>query len=409
VTENAPTSTVFVARQQIYDRELNVAAYELLFRSGVENHAAVSDGDVATSQLMINAVIEIGLENLVFGRPAYVNFTKNFLLGKYEIPFEPDKLVIEVLEDVEPEPEIIAALVTLRETGYAIAIDHYVESDKRKELLNLADILKIDLKGFSKDVLVQEVKELKQRPLKLLAEKVETVEEFNHCKELGFDYFQGFFLSRPQVVKGQTIANNQLAILNLLVQLRDPNVTFKEVVDLVKQDVALSVKLLKYVNSVVFGVRREIESIHQAAVRLGLKKICEIATLISMGGLAGAPLPLIETTLIRARMCEILGARNRRENTEVCFTVGLFSSMDAFLGQSLSLILKELPLTIEIKEALLSHAGPMGRLLSSVIAFERGNWDSVSHPEVPETAIQSAYLNAVSWANSQASVVSTAT
>lgn len=403
MTEQTPSSTVFVARQQIYDRDLNVAAYKLLFRSSVENRATVSDGDVATSQLMINSVIELGLENLVFGRPAFVNFTKNFLLGKYEIPFEKEQLVIDVLESVEPDLDVVEALTNLRDQDFPIALDDHLKSQYRMQLLGLADIVKIDVKLFSKEALAAEVKELKRLPLKILAMKVETIEEYNRCRDLGFDFFQGFFLSRPQIVKGSTIGNNQLAILNLLVKLRDPDVTFKEVVNLVKQDVALSVKLLKYVNSAAFGVRREIESIHQAAVRLGLQKICEIATLISIGGLSGAAIPLIETTLIRARMCEILGTSNRRYDTEGCFTVGLFSCLDAFLAKPLNVILKELPLTMEIKEALLSHAGPMGRLLSSVIAFESGNWDAIKNSDSSEKAIQNAYLEAVSWANSQAS------
>ena len=400
-----PQSTVFVGRQQIYDSNLNVIAYELLFRSGTANRADLVDGDAATSQMLINAVIEIGLENLVFGRPAFVNFTRNFILGKCEIPFDPDHLVIEVLETVEPDQDVIAALRRLRDSGFTIALDDYIDSDHRQVLLGLADIIKIDLQGFDPNRLTEEVRRLKKLPLKLLAEKVETTQQFEFCKKLGFDYYQGYFLSRPQIVEGKSIANNQMAILQLLTKLRSPSVAFDDVVDLIKQDVSLSVKLLRYVNSLAHGVRRQIDSVRQAAIRLGLQKICQIVTLISMSGISEKPIPLLESALIRARMCELLGGRDRPESAEICFTVGLFSSLDAFLDRPLVEILKDLPITPEIREALLSQEGPMGRLLGTVIAFERGEWDRIRLLGMDEKAIQEAYLNAVTWSHLEAQAV----
>ena len=395
-------SSVFVGRQQIYDRDLNTIAYELLFRTSDVNRAAIVDGDVATSQLLINAVVEIGLENLVFGKPAFVNFTRNFLIGACEIPFDPDQLVIEVLEGIEPNREVIDALTKLREAGFTIALDDYVDSDNRQELLELADIIKIELPGYDHAKLAQEVRRLKKFPLKLLTEKVETTEEFERCKALGIDYFQGYFLSRPQVVQGKTIANNQIAILRLLVKLRDPVVAFDEVVDLIKQDVALSIKLLRYVNSLAHGVRRQIDSVRQAAIRLGMQKICQLVTLIAMNGISDKPKPLLETALVRARMCEILGTALRPESAETCFTVGLFSNLDAFLDQPLVEILKELPISPEIREALLSYGGPIGRLLNSVMAFERGDWEAVRKLGLDDATIQTAYLNAVAWGHVEA-------
>ena len=399
-----PQSTVFVGRQQIYDRDLNIIAYELLFRSNTENRAMILDGDLATSQLLINALVEIGLENLVFGRPAFLNFTRNFILGKCEIPFDPDQLVIEVLETVEPDADVIAALVKFRDAGFTIALDDFIDSDNREQLLSLADIIKIDLKGYDHKRLAEEAKRLKKLPLKLLAEKVETVEDFNRCKDLGFDYFQGYFLSRPQVVEGKVIASNQFAMLQLLSKLRDPVVPFDDVVELVKMDVSLSLKLLRYVNSLAHGVRRQIDSVRQATIRLGLQKIRQIVTLLAMSGLSSKPKPLIETALIRAKMCENIRAVKNPESAEVCFTVGLFSSLDAFLDQPLKDILKELPVTPEIREALLSHEGPMGRILSSVIAFEQGDWDGSRLCVLDDAAIQEAYLNAVSWGHSEAKI-----
>lgn len=394
-------STIFVGRQPIYDRDLNVFAYELLFRTSAENRAAVVDGDTATSQLLVNSVVEIGLENLVFGQPAFVNFTRNFIVGKCELPFDPRSIVVEVLETIDPDQEVVEGLRQLRKAGFTIALDDYVESDNRQDLLELADIIKVDLFGYSREELARQIPQFKQFPLKLLAEKVETADEFEFCKALGFDYFQGYFLSRPQIVEGKSIANNQIAILQLLVKLRDPTVSFDEVVDLIKLDVSLSIKLLRYVNSLAHGVRRQIDSVRQAAVRLGIQKICQIVTLIAVGGLADKPEPLLETALIRARMCEILGGVKHPELADVCFTVGLFSNLDAFLDRPLPEILEGLPLATDITDALLSYKGPMGGMLVAVLAFEKGDWETVRKYDLEDSTVQSAYLTAVHWGHTQ--------
>jgi EAL and modified HD-GYP domain-containing signal transduction protein len=394
-------STIFVGRQPIYDRDLNTYAYELLYRSDTANRAEILDGNAATSQLLMNSVVEIGLENLVFGRRAFVNFTRDFLTGKFQIPFDPESLVIEVLEVIEPDDEVIASLVKLREAGFMIALDDYIDSDNRSTLLGLTDIVKIDLRGSRPEALAEHVSQLRKFPIKLLAEKVETSEEFDRCKAIGFDYFQGYFLSRPQIVQGKAFANNQLAILQLLTKLRSPDVTFDEVVDLVKQDVLLSLKLLRYVNSLAHGVRQQIDSVKQAAIRLGLQRICQIVTLIGMSDLSKKPKPLLEAALVRARMCELLAESIRPEIAEQAFTVGLFSSLDAFLDQPLIEVLNELAIAQEIREALLLHEGPMGRLLSSVLAYEQGDWNGAKMFGGDEQVIQEAYVVALGWAHQE--------
>lgn len=402
---NSSRSAVFVGRQPIYDRNVEVAAYELLYRTSCENRATIVDGDVATSQLLISALIEIGLESLVADRPAFVNFTRNFLTGKIGIPFEPRLLVIEVLETVEPDEEVVKALQRFRENGFTIALDDYVESDHRRTLIDLSDIIKVDISTYDAAALEQQVRELRLYPVRLLAEKVETAEEFQLCKALGFDYFQGYFLSRPQIVEGKTISHNQVAILQLLAKLRDPEVSFDDIVELVKQDVSLSVKLLRYVNSINQGVRRTIDSVRQATVRLGMQKIRQIVTLFVMTGTGDTPKPLVETALTRARMCELLGVLLHPESSDVFFTVGLFSILDVLMGCSLTELLPELPVTPEIRDAVLNHEGEMGRVLACVIAFERGDWDKVRVLEVDSNSIQRAYVDAVAWGRAEARIV----
>jgi EAL and modified HD-GYP domain-containing signal transduction protein len=402
----SPQSTVFVGRQQIYDRDIKVVAYELLFRSCSENRAIIEDEDAATSQLLINALVEIGLRNLVFHHPALVKFTTNFILKKLDIPFDPKELIIEVQNNIKPDPEIIAALNDLRNAGYTIVLDGYVECDNRRELVSLVDIVKIDVRGFKGGKFVQEVEHLKSLSVKLMAEKIETIEDFEQCKNLGFHYFQGYFLSRPQVVEGTTIANNKYALLQLLVHLRNPSVSFDDIVELVKLDVSLSVKLLRFVNSVSLGLCRQIVSVRQAAVRLGLQQIHQIVSLIVTGEIADNNAPLMETTLVRAKMCEILGGPSRSENAENCFTIGILSSMDAFLNLPLLKILGDISVTDEMRAAILSYRGPMGRVLKTVVAFEQGRFVEVQKLGFEHTAVQQAYLSAVSWA--QQNIIATA-
>lgn len=393
--------SVFVGRQQIFDRALNVVAYELLFRSSKENRATYANEDLATSQLLVNSLLEIGLENLVFSRPAFVNFSARFIGGKCEIPFHPDQLVIEVQETSKPEPRMIAALNDLKKAGYTISIGGFVDNDKRQDLLEVADIVKIDLRGFQGFKLDRKVNELKTLTLRLLAEKVETIDQFNRCKDLGFDYFQGYVLARPTVIEGTTIANNKSAITRLLIKLQDPGVTLNEIVDLIKQDVSLSVKLFRYANTLGKGLRRQIASVRQAAVLLGLESIQQIVSLIATSELSENQLPLLETALVRAKMCEILGGPLKSEVAESCFTLGLFSSLGDFLDQPLTEIVSDIPVTDDVRAALLSHSGPMGRLLESVVAFEKGQFKVVERLSDHDTTIQQAYLSAVSWANAK--------
>jgi EAL and modified HD-GYP domain-containing signal transduction protein len=265
----------------------------------------------------------------------------------------------------------------------------------------VVDIIKLDLRGFPGCKLIPEVNFLKTLPVKLVAEKVETTEQFNRCKDLGFHYFQGYVLSRPQVIEGTTIANNKFAIGRLLTKLNDPSVTFDEIVDLIKQDVSLSLKLLRYVNSLAQGLRRQISSVRQAAVRLGVEKIYQVVSLIATSEISETQVPMLETALVRAKMCEILGGPVKSELAETCFTMGLFSSLDAFLDQPLMSIVNEIPVIDEVRGALLSHGGAMGKLLKSVIAFEKGQFLVVEKLGLDGAAVQRAYLTAVLWAHGE--------
>ena len=389
--------TVFIGRQPIYDRQLNVFAYELLFRSDMENQATIVDDDLATCRVLIDSLMEIGLDNLVGARPAFINVTRKFLLGECPIPFDKERLVLEVLERVQIDDEVAAALRRLSGEGYTIAFDDLTFGDYRNTLVELANVVKIDVREFDAEQLRAQVQQMRRSPVELLAEKVETLDEYEYCRQLGFDYFQGYFLSRPRVIQGQRIPGNRLALLDLLAKLQNDHIELNELERSLCQDVGLTYKLLRYINSSAVGVRRKVDSVRQALALLGLKRLRTMVTLIALAGVDDKPLALMTTALFRARMCELLGAAVKRDDTSSFFTVGLFSSLDALLDSPMEVILRDVPLSDDLKDALLEFEGTMGQALRCTLAWERSDFATAGFLKVPAETVRECYLSAVRW------------
>lgn len=392
----AKLNEVFVARQPVFDRKLDVLGYELLYRSGDTATAGPINGNQATSQVILNAFMEIGLETLVGDRRAFINITKGFLERGLANGLPTEQVVLEVLEDVRPTRVVIDALRELKAKGYTIALDDFVYREELQPLVDLAEIVKVDVLAIGMDQLEAHVEHLRPNPCKLLAEKVETQAEYERCRDLGFDYFQGYFFSRPAIVKGKRLPANRLAILQLLTRLHDPNVEVNELERMIKQDVALSYKLLRYINSPYFALRKEVSSIQQAIVLIGLKAIKVWATLIALSGINDKPDELIKTAMIRAKTCEKLAEAAELEGPEM-FTVGLFSTLDAMLDLSMEDIVAALPLSVHIRDALLKGEGTMGAILNDVLAYERGEWEKISSPVNPQV-LADGYMQSLTWA-----------
>ena len=297
---------MFVARQPIYDRQLTVSGYELLFREDGVNRAVIGDDDAATSQVLLGAFTDIGLKELVGERPAFLNVSTRFVVEGYALPLPKDQLVLELLERAPVTPKLLAAIAGLRRDGYSVALDDFRLSDATRPLLALADIVKVDVLGVPRPSLPDIVAELRGCGGRLLAEKVETYEDFEFCHELGFDLFQGYFFCRPKIVKGRAIPAGRLGTLRIVGRMNEPGVQLKELEDLISRDVGLSYRLLRYINSAFFGLRREITSVRQALVLLGLENIRRWATLLALAGVDDKPHELLVTALLRARMCEQL-------------------------------------------------------------------------------------------------------
>jgi len=278
-----PKPNVLMARQPIFDRDLNVFAYELLFRSENSNQAFFLDGTQATCQVLMNAYTGFHPEYKSQEIPAFINLTRNLLLSTEIPPISKERVVIEVLEDVPVDEKLINQIKKLSGLGYRIALDDFVLSNEYLPLLEYVDFIKIDIRQLSQIQIKEHVEKLSQySQLRLLAEKVETQEEYKFCRQLDFHFFQGYFLDKPEIVKGQEVGSNTQVLIQLLQQLQSPEASVNEIADIISCDPALSYKLLRIINSATYALPRAIESLEEAITFLGLNKIRSWASIISL-------------------------------------------------------------------------------------------------------------------------------
>ncbi len=394
---------VLLARQPIFNRKLNVVAYELLFRAGTENRADFVDGDQATSQVLLNAFTELDITDVVGKNKAFINFTRNLILTPQ--PFDKKHFVIEVLEGLKVDAELIEGIKKLKEKGYVVALDDFVLQEENQVLLDYADIVKIDVLNFSESELEEIVQKLAKYPIKILAEKVENHKMFNFCAKLGCQLFQGYFLSKPQIIKGKRVPESKRSVVALIAKVNNPHVEVSELNALISKDPVLSYKLIRLINSASFGPSREIDSIQRAITLLGLDQLKSWATLLSLSKLDDKPQELFISTMIRARMCETIGEKLKDDcQAAHHYTVGLLSNLAAFIDQLLSDIIPALCLSPPINDALLEYKGNLGKVLQVVMHFERAEWDEIDwnwldSEGLKEEDVEIAYLNAIAWAN----------
>lgn len=384
----------YLARQPIYDDRLRVAGYELLFRGGATDAAHFADGDRATSEVITSSLVDIGLDNLVGGHPAFINATSGFLNGHLPLPEQKQGIVLEVLEDVEIDEALVERLRALSREGYRLALDDFVYRPGCEPLLELADYVKLDVQALDREQLAEHVAMLRRYGARLIAEKVEDHAMLAVCRQLGFDMYQGFFFCRPKLVSGTRPAASRLAVMQLIAKLQDPDADMDELERLVTADPALSYRLLKYINSAYCALRVKVTSIRHALIMVGTGLVRSWATLLLMSRLTdGKPSELITTALIRARLCELLGDDDAQRDGGQYFTVGLLSVLDALLDAPMGRVVAGLPFEDEICAALAAHEGPLGATLSRVIGYEQDrDQGGDAAPLAP------LYLQALRWA-----------
>jgi EAL and modified HD-GYP domain-containing signal transduction protein len=383
---------VFVARQPIFDPALDVTAYELLFRgSNAFDRALVSDNDEATSTVVINAFTELGLDTVVGDRRAWVNVTREFLLDSMAFALPRDRVVLELLEDQVVDQELLNALDLLRADGYKIALDDFAWSPGCELLLPHVDIVKVEVLGRDPAAVAEDVDRLRPYNHTLLAEKLETRQDYERCLELGFELFQGYFFCKPETLSARGVAPNRLSLLQLMSALQDQSIEFSQLETLISRDVALSYRLLRYINSAFFGLRQEVDSIGRALTLLGLENVKRWSTLTIFAGIDDKPRELVVTGLTRARFCELAGPAHFGEGQpEQLFTLGMFSVVDALMDAPMADVLAKLPFPAEMTDALVGHSGTKGELLEAAIACERGDF--------PNAELAKVQLEAMGWA-----------
>jgi c-di-GMP-related signal transduction protein len=392
-------SDIFVARQPIYDRELTVFAYDLLFSSGDADAANTEiDSEAATSTVIVNTFANMGLTDLVGSRPAAMTVSKSFLLDAGSLQLPADRLILELHREVEADDEVLAALSELKLRGYTIALDDFAGSPGREPLIQVADIVKLDVQALGQQGLWQQSGPLQEIGTRLVAKRVETHEELDFCRSLGFDYYQGQFLCKPKVVTKRTIPANRIAKLAMLAELNSPEADFDSLEKLIGRDVGLSYRFLRYINSAFFSLPHKIGSIRQALVLLGIGAVRKWATLLAMADLDDKPDELIVTALVRGKMCELAAASRPTREREEYFTVGMFSVIDALLDSPMDVVLSSLPLQDDIKDALHHHLGPKGVVLSAVLNYERARFEDLRALAPPGVSAQEIYQWAITWA-----------
>ncbi len=367
----------FIARQPIFNRRKGLFGYELLYRSGPDNAFSGTDGDKATARVLTSTFLNIGMDRITGSKWALINFTGRHLLEGTPAQFPADKVIVEILEDVVPTDEIIAACRQLKEKGYILALDDFDFSGSQEALVELADIIKVDFRLVPMEVIERKGADLRKQGKRLLAEKIETYAEFDAARAMGFTLFQGYFFSRPEVMHNREIATSKINLLNLLTEVNRKDVRLDRVEQMIAPDVAISYKLLRYINSAYYYLLREISSIRHALLYLGEGGIRQFVSLVATSELsADKPDELIRTAIIRARLCELLGKHGSdgKSDTSELFLLGLFSLLDAMLDMEMTELMERLPLPASIKEALTGGTGPYARYLEIVLAYEHGDW-----------------------------------
>ncbi len=399
---------MFVARQPIFDRSRELYAYELLFRSDeLHNECNASDSTSATTQVIANSLFSIGLENLACGKRVFVNFDYDLLMGGLPGVLPKETMVLEILETVEPTKELLAVCADLSEQGYTFALDDYVGDARFEPLTRVVKIIKVDMRTTNRAEQERILKTYRPRGIAMLAEKVETHDEFEWAKRAGYDYFQGYFFARPAVMRGHQIPAAKINCVRLLREMQSSDLNYEQLRKIISEDVSLSYKLLRFVNSALFARQGEIQSIAHSLAILGDDAIRHWSALAALPVLAkDKPGELVTHSLVRARFCERLSQLAQVSEHSRGFLVGLFSLLDALIDVPLEQALQQAGVHTAISGALLGtegKGGPLRDIYTLVCRYEAGDWKAVSELarklNIAPSSIGDAYSESTLWAH----------
>ena len=395
---------IFIARQPILDRKRRVYGYELLYRSGPENVFRATCQDQASTKVIGDSMFVMGLDRLTGGRRAFINLTETVLTHDYLTLLPNEIAVYEILETIRPTPAVLEACRKLKAAGYTIALDDFMPDPSLEPRVKLADIIKIDWRQLSERRRGYLIRKFTKRGIQVVAEKIETWGEYEEAHDLGCTYFQGYFMSEPEMLKAREVPAGKLGCLQILSEIHRENLDYDRIEGVVKRDVSLTWKLLRYINSVYFGLRNEVSSIRHAVVLLGEREFKRWAALAAMSGLGDSkPQELLMQAAIRGRLCELLAPNvGLQSRAQEVFLLGMFSLLDAFLDQPLHSILPSLPIAKDVRDTLLGNPGPLRSVLDCAIAQERGRWIRLTARardlDLDPEDVARMYFAAIEWA-----------
>ena len=401
-------SSVYVARQPIFEVGRGLYGYELLYRRNTSVDHADGDDAHMSAEVIANALLSVGIRNISGGRVAFVNFSRGQLLDRSWELFDPETVVIELLERVECNCETLSACREMASAGYKLALDDFVVDERMRPLVELASIVKIDVLNRPFAELRGVADHLRSSGVRLLAERVETATVRDMCTDFGYELFQGYLFSRPETLIKSDVSASHMAVLQLLNLLQNPDTPDSALDAAFQSDVALCYKLLRIVNAAALG-GRSITSIPHAVRLVGremLHRWLAVLLVSSLGHRGDVSHELALTAITRARMCELVTAASvERRHAASAFIVGLLSLLDVLLEVPMPTILARLELSDDVKGALLARHGPLGSPLQLVEAYEKANWDAakrLAHESaVPDEIVPSLYLDALHWASEQ--------
>jgi c-di-GMP phosphodiesterase len=393
-------AAVRVARQPILDGDASLIGYELLFRAPEATSAEVLDDSEATATVILDGLIDVGLFDLVGERLAFLNVSRDFLLSVRPLPIPARQVVLELIEGQVIDEPLLEVLGELVEHDFAIALDHFSLTPETERLLSYARYVKVDVLEHTGLDLEQLVARLRARTpaLTLIAEKVETYEEFERCRELGFHGFQGYFFAKPSRVRQQRMPSTGLTALGAMADLSATE-DFDELHRIITRDVGLSMRLLRYANSAYVALPRRVASVQEGLAWLGAGTVRRFAQMAALASARDVPDVLLVTALVRAHMCQLLSGAGEGPAGDSYFTVGLFSVADALADAPMQDVIAQLPFREDIAEALLHGSGELGQLLSEVMAYMRGDFDDASELIRRHPNIEQIYREASSWAD----------
>jgi c-di-GMP-related signal transduction protein len=397
-----PEVKVFMARQPIFDSSKNLFAYELLYRSDLENRAYIASDEYATLKVIANSLL-IGLQKLTAGKKAFINFDRKLLLAQTPMLFPKESLGVEILETVEPDEYIIKVCTRMKSAGYTVILDNFVFQEKYRPLLKMADIIKMDFRTTPLEEKRAIFERVDLKTVQLLACKIETQDEFDDALAMGYNYFQGFFFQQPSLISRRELPGYKVTYLSILKKIYEPIFDVTGIEENIKRDVSLTYKLLRFINSAAHGFKVTIHSIHHALILLGKRELKRWLTIIVMSGIGREkPVELMKVTVIRARFCELIGLEfHLKEQPSDLFLMGMLSNVGAFLDLPMEDVLAELPVEENIKEGLVRGEGQAGDILKLVIAFEKAEWETVGQManrlNLEQEKLALLYLDAVEW------------